>query len=200
MPRTLSTAEVADFRERLCDAAAKIFMEKGEQGFTLRELAAALGVSPMTPYRYFHDKDEILAAVRARAFQQFAQTLEAGYAKGNNPGSRAHETGEAYLRFALDNPGTYKLMFEMNQPGDDKYPELMRAADRARLTMTRHIPGLIQAGLLEGDPELIGHIYWITLHGAVTLQLAGKLDPQCDMRKIVEGAFDALARGFAPKH
>jgi AcrR family transcriptional regulator len=199
MPRTLSTAEVADFRERLCEAAAKIFMEKGEEGFTLRELAAALGVSPMTPYRYFHDKDEILAAVRARAFQQFAHTLEAAYAKGSDPSSRAGSTGEAYIRFALENPGTYKLMFDMTQP-DGGYPELAEAADRARLTMTRHIHPLVEAGLLEGDPELIGHVYWVVLHGAVTLQLANKLDPECDFKKIIESAFDALNRGFAPKH
>jgi AcrR family transcriptional regulator len=196
MPRTLSSAEVADFREKLCDAAAKIFMEKGEQGFTLRELAGAVGVSPMTPYRYFHDKDEILAAVRARAFRQFAQTLEAGYAKGTDAQSRANGAGQAYIRFALDNPGTYKLMFDMNQPEAGKYPELEEAGNRARLTMTRHIPALVEAGLLQGDPEIIGHVYWITLHGAVTLQLAGKLD--CDLGQILEGAFGALNRGFAP--
>jgi AcrR family transcriptional regulator len=198
VPRSLSTAEIADFREKLCDAAAKIFLEKGEQGFTLRELASALGVSPMTPYRYFHDKDEILAAVRARAFLQFAQTLEAAYAKGTDPASRANATGEAYIRFALNNPGTYKLMFDMNQSDDGKYPELQKASDRARLTMTRHIVPLVEAGFLQGDPKLIGHVYWITLHGAVTLQLADKLDPGCDMRKILDGAFGALNRGFAP--
>jgi AcrR family transcriptional regulator len=197
MPRTLSTAEVADFRERLCDAAARIFVEKGEQGFTLRELAAALGVSPMTPYRYFKDKDEILAAVRARAFQQFSHTLEAAYAKGTDVISRANATGDAYLKFALENPGTYKLMFDMNQP-ETKYPELEQAASRARLTMTRHIPGLIEAGLLQSDPELIGHIFWVTMHGAVTLQMTGKLDPQCDMKTILDSAFAAIVRGFAP--
>ena len=197
MPRTLSDAEIADFREKLCDAAAKIFMKKGEQGFTLRELAAALGVSPMTPYRYFRDKDEILAAVRARAFQRFAQTLEAGYAKGTDALSRAAGAGEAYIRFALEDPGTYKLMFDMNQPDEGKYPELQEAGVRARLTMTRHIPALVEAGMLQGDPEIIGHVYWTVLHGTVTLQLADKLD--CDMRKILESAFGALNRGFAPK-
>jgi AcrR family transcriptional regulator len=198
MPRTLSTAEVADFREKLCDAAAKIFAEKGEQGFTLRELAGELGVSPMTPYRYFRDKDEILAAVRARAFQQFAQTLEAAYAKGTDPASRAESTGKAYIAFALENPGTYKLMFEMTQL-DSGYPELAQAADRARLTMTRHIPPLVEAGYLAGDPDLIGHVYWAMLHGAVTLQLANKLDPECDLGKLLDGAFTALNAGFAPK-
>jgi AcrR family transcriptional regulator len=198
MPRTLSTAEVADFREKLCDAAAKIFMEKGEQGFTLRELAGALGVSPMTPYRYFRDKDEILAAVRARAFLQFAQTLEIAYAKGADPASRANETGKAYIHFALENPGTYKLMFDLRQSDEGKYPELEQAAERARLTMTRHIGPLVEAGFLKGDPNVLGHVYWTVIHGAVTLQLAGKLDPDCDMDTILDSAFGALNRGFAP--
>lgn len=199
MPRSLTTAEVADFRERLCDAAAQIFMEKGEQGFTLRELASKLGVSAMTPYRYFHDKDEILAAVRARAFLQFAQTLEAAYAKGNDPASRASATGEAYVRFALENPGTYKLMFDLSQPEHGTYPELEKAADRAKLTLTRHIGPLVEAGLLEGDPEMIAYVFWITLHGAVTLQLANKLDETYPLGKIIDTAFMALNTGFAPK-
>ena len=199
MPRTLTDAEVADFREKLCDAAAKIFMEKGEQGFTLRELASALGVSPMTPYRYFHDKDEILAAVRARAFDRFAATLEAAYAKPGSAIEKAGATGDAYVRFALDNPGTYKLMFEMSQPESGKYPELTEAANRARLTMTRHIPPLVDAGLLEGDPVTIGHAFWIALHGAITLHLAGKLDPEYDLKTILDSAMVALTIGFAPK-
>ncbi len=41
----------------------------------MRQLAAELGCSPMTPYRYFKDKDEILAAVRAAAFDRFSEAL-----------------------------------------------------------------------------------------------------------------------------
>lgn len=199
MPRTLSTAEVADFRERLCDAAARLFAERGQSGFTMRELASELGVSPMTPYRYFHDKDEILAAVRARIFTQFSETLERAYAAPGDAIRRAGATAEAYIRFALDNPSSYKLMFDMHQPEDGKYPELAAAAARARKTMTRHITPLIETGFVEGDPELIGHVYWVVLHGAATLQLAGKLGPECDMDKILASAFDALQIGYAPK-
>jgi AcrR family transcriptional regulator len=199
MPRTLSTAEVADFREKLCDVAARMFAEHGKDGFTMRELASELGVSPMTPYRYFQDKDEILAAVRARIFLQFAQKLEQAYGVPGDAGDRAASAGEAYIRFALENPSSYKLMFDMSQPEDGKYPELVQAAHRARKTMTRHIPAMIEAGMLEGDPEIIGHVFWVILHGVVTLQLSGKLDPECDMRKILDEAFGAVSRGFAPK-
>ena len=57
MPRVLSESDVADFRERLCDVAEKLFAEKGPDAVTMRQLASELGVSPMTPYRYFADKE-----------------------------------------------------------------------------------------------------------------------------------------------
>ena len=63
MPRVLTETDVADFRERLCVAAERLFAEKGPDAVTMRQLASELGVSPMTPYRYFQDKDDILAAV-----------------------------------------------------------------------------------------------------------------------------------------
>lgn len=195
MPRTLSQIEVADFRDRLCDTAAHLFATRGRDAFTLRELAGELGVSAMTPYRYFKDKDEILACVRARAFDRFARVLEAAYASTSDAAGAANATGEAYIRFALENPTAYKLMFDLSQD-DSAYPDLAQAAERARMTLTRHIRPLIEAGMLQGDPELIGHVFWAMLHGAVMLKFAGKLDR--DFRAIVEQAFRALVAGLRP--
>src|SRR5437763_17005945 len=116
MPRVLSEADVADFRERLCEAAERLFAEQGPDAVTMRQLAAELGVSPMTPYRYFEDKNDILAAVRANGFTRFAQALET--ARDSTSGARAigSAVGKAYVEFALSNPHAYKLMFDFNQP------------------------------------------------------------------------------------
>src|SRR5271170_8001574 len=112
MPRTLTESELADFRERLCDAAARLFATRGPEGFTLRELAAEVGVSPMTPYRYFKDKDDILAAVRARAFENFAAALEAALAQPGEPAERGAAVASAYMRYAIEKPQCYRLMFD----------------------------------------------------------------------------------------
>src|ERR1044071_9304655 len=76
MPKVLTEADIGAFRDSLCEVAEKQFAEHGPDGVTIRELADAMGVSPMTPYRYFKDKDAILAAVRARAFNRFAEAME----------------------------------------------------------------------------------------------------------------------------
>src|SRR5215472_2153149 len=155
MPRVLTESDVADFRERLCDAASRLFAARGREAFTMRELAAELGVSAMTPYRYFRDKDEILAAVRARAFARFADALEAAMATPGDANLKASAVYEAYVDFAFGEPQSYRLMFDLSQPHEDEYPELVEATRRARATMTAYVRVLVEAGVLEGDPDLM---------------------------------------------
>ena len=206
MPRVLSDTDVSDFRERLCAKAAQLFVEKGIHGVTIRELASALGVSAMTPYRYFRDKDDILAAVRARAFDRFAEALENAYAQGSNSAEHSHAVGLAYVQFALEESASYRLMFDLSQPSEGQYPDLVRAAERARATMTSHVRQLVADKVLVGDPELIGTVFWVALHGAVTLQLAGKLSPQFKrttqygIDNIVSEMMTALGEWFRFKH
>ncbi len=205
MPRVLSESDVLDFRDRACIAAARLFAAKGPDGVTMRELASELGVSAMTPYRYFRDKDDILAAVRARAFDRFAEILENAYAGTGPVLERAHAKREAYVRFALEESAAYRLMFDLSQPTEDQYPDLVRAMTRARATMTSHVRDLVAEGILSGDPELIGHVFWAVLHGAVTLHLAGKLSSQYKQSaqygidQILSEAIRVLGEGYRAK-
>jgi len=172
LPKILSEQDLADFRERLCDAAERLFAQHGTEAVTIRQLAAAIGVSPMTPYRYFKDKDAILAAVRARGFDRHAEALERAY-RETRPEGRPAAIMAAYVRFALDNPEAYKLMFDIRQANEGAYPDLARAGERSRRTMTLHLRDLIAAGRLAGDPDLIGHVFWAALHGPLMLQFSG---------------------------
>src|SRR5580765_5767036 len=160
MPRVLSDTDVADFRERLCEAAERLFAEKGPDAVTMRQLAADLGVSPMTPYRYFQDKEDILAAVRANGFNRFADALEAARATVGSARAKGAAVGEAYLNFAFEHPHTYKLMFDLNQPHEAHYPELVAAGRRASETMSGYVKDQVSEGVMQGDPEKIGLMFW----------------------------------------
>ena len=199
MPRVLSESDVADFRERLCEAAEKLFAEKGPDAVTMRQLASELGVSPMTPYRYFTDKEDILAAVRTNGFNRFAEALETALAHTQGSAkAKSSAVGEAYLNFAFEHPQTYKLMFDLNQPHEQDYPELVAAASRANAMRSAYIKGLVEAGVMEGDPEEIGRMFWAATHGAVTLELAGKL-PKGMARTLNRQLGHALAKGLRPE-
>jgi AcrR family transcriptional regulator len=190
----LTSEAVGEFREKLIDAAERLFAQRGLEAVTLRQLAAEVGVSPMTPYRYFADKNAILAAVRARAFTRHAEALEAAWAAhGGDPIAASNAVGEAYVDFAFAHPEAYKLMFDISQPDEADYPEFMAAADRSRRTMTRHLEGLAAAGQFEGDPGLVGHMYWAALHGPIMLAFSGKLQPPYNARRLIAALLQTLS-------
>jgi WHG domain-containing protein len=87
-------------------------------------------------------------------------------------------------------------MFDVHQDNEAAYPELVAAGDRSRRTMTHHLEGLAAAGQLDGDPVLIGHMYWSALHGPIMLAFAGLLHPDCDAPRIIAALTEALSRGI----
>lgn len=198
MPRVLTQSDVADFRERLCAAAERLFAEKGPDAVTMRQLAAALGVSPMTPYRYFRDKDDILAAVRTNGFNRFAEALERAREGAEGARAKAAAVGEAYVNFAFRHPHTYKLMFDLNQPTDSAHPELMAAGRRARETMTAWVKDQIAEGAMAGDPDVIGAMFWAAAHGVIVLEMAGKLPPGA-ARDLHHRISSTLSKGLSPR-
>ena len=68
MPRELSQDDVAAFRDRIGAAATALYAKGGADAITMRELAKALDCSPMGLYRYFRRREELLAFLRADAF------------------------------------------------------------------------------------------------------------------------------------
>jgi AcrR family transcriptional regulator len=199
LPRILSDADVEDFRARLCDAAELMFAERGPEAVTIRELAAAVGVSPMTPYRYFKDKDAILAAVRARAFDRHASLLEAAYAAhADNPAARPAALAQAYIQFALDHPEAYKLMFDVHQPSAGDYPDLVRAGQRSRRTMTLQMERAESEGaaIPQDEADFIAHMYWAALHGPLMLQMSGMLPSQISASALIGALMANLDRSL----
>jgi AcrR family transcriptional regulator len=174
MPRYLTDKDIADFRSELCKVATERFAKHGFEGVTMRQLAEALGCSPKTPYRYFKDKADILATVRAEAFTKFAEALEKA-AIAAPPGERGRLTSEAYLAFALKNPHAYRIMFDIDAPLDENHPELGPASERAARYITRGAEQLAETGAIDADPTVFGWSMWAALHGVVMLHQSGML-------------------------
>jgi AcrR family transcriptional regulator len=199
MRPALTEAEIADFRRRLCAAAEKLFVERGVEGVTMRLIAERLACSAMTPYRYFRNKDEIFAEVRAAALDRFSERLEAARRTLGTPARRGRAVGEAYLRFALDEPDAYRLIFDLSQPNDGPYPHLAGAGARAGRTMSDYMDDLVADGTMDGDPKMLGKIYWAATHGLVNLFMAGKIGGETELRALHRQMTRTLSRGARRK-
>jgi AcrR family transcriptional regulator len=197
MPRYLTEQDIADFRAELCKVATERFAKLGYEGVTMRQLADALGCSPKTPYRYFKDKADILATVRAQAFAKFADAMEAA-ARGP-AAERGRRAVEAYLNFALKNPHAYRIMFDIDAPIDDKHPELRAQSERAARYITRGAEEMAKSGVIDADPELYGWASWAGLHGVVMLHQSGMLAHGPDYKKLSAFLGQTMLKGAKGK-
>jgi Tetracyclin repressor-like, C-terminal domain len=86
-------------------------------------------------------------------------------------------------------------MFDMSQPDDARYPDLIEAATRADKTVTRHVIDLVGEGVVHGDPETVGRALWAAAHGVVVLYLAGRLPTEQNVRDFYRDTMRIAFRG-----
>ncbi len=201
MPRLLSPKDVSTFRDRLCQAAERLFAEDGPSAVTMRQLAVELGCSPMTPYRYFKDKDEILAAVRAAAFLRLSEALESALESSPDRDleTLARAISRAHVAFVEEEPHAYRLMFDLMQPREEGYPVLHAASARAREVMTLRLAEAADTALDREAVARLGEAQWAAVHGALMLHLADKLAPGVDLESFVGALVQRICRRESPQ-
>ncbi len=196
MPQALSEERVLETREKIVRVAEHQAVALGLANVSMHSIARELGWSATALYRYFANKEAILAAARTAALDKLSDALEAAI---NGPGDTweiSRAVGDAYVAFAFENPDAYRLIFSLTQPDPAEYPEFAQALVRARGNMTLYVERMVEAGGLETDPNVLGHLFWSGLHGLISLQMTGKLrDDSPDFETLRRDMMRALVRG-----
>jgi AcrR family transcriptional regulator len=158
-----------NLRRALLDAALDVIAARGAAAFSLRELAATVGVSHGAPAHHFGDKAGLLTAVAAEGFDLLAARLEAARGDAGEEGFLA--VGLAYVAFAVDHPAHFHVMFD---------PSLYRADDPAVATGRARSGTALYGTAGEHAPRSssadMGLAGWCLMHGVATLWLSGNLD------------------------
>ena len=165
-----------DLRDTLIKAADALLAERGLEGFTLRETARRAGVSPAAPSHHFGGTAGLLTEIAALGYQELADRLTLAGETGT-AADRLKAQGVAYVRFAVDFPGRFHLMFRHDLLVRDQ-PSLEQATGRAWDALEKTvlaIRGQSEDAELdaEGEAMLIG--IWSTAHGFAHLTLDKKL-------------------------
>ena len=158
-------------------AAAGLLERGGIEAVTLRAVGERAGVSRQAPYKHFTDKEALLSMLAAGYFEQLGREMfGAAEGAGEGPLARLEAMGTAYVRFALDIPHRYRLMFgEKTQRSP--HPEVHEAAHAVYEGFVGAIAACQDAGELPaGDPVALAALIYATSHGAVDLALAGQAE------------------------
>lgn len=197
MPRrALTESQIEDFRDALCASATRMFAEQGYEGVTMRALAADLGCSPMTPYRYFKNKSEIFHAIRAAAAERFAGVIEEAGRGHSCQVDRLRGMCRGYVDFALSEPHAYRIMFELqNRPILCAVEEDQAVNMNGWEVMHAAVVSAVMSGELEGDPAILAHLFWSGIHGLVNLEHSGMLVLGKNLEELIEAFLERELRG-----
>lgn len=158
----------SQLRADLVAAANGILDRTGDPAaVTIRGVAAAVGVAPNAVYLHFADRAALLDALVADRFRAFGARLEAAIdAAGDDPLERLRRGHAAYVEFALDHPGHYRVLF-----GGFAGPEAMEPGLAAFQLLVDGCRGVVDAGLVGPvDPEQLAVSLWAFEHGYVELR------------------------------
>ena len=163
-----------DLRRALTDAALELVRERGPKGFSLTEVARRAGVSAAAPYRHFADKADLLATVATLGFRQLRAALDAVPADRDDR-ERLVQMGRCYVRWALDHPDFYLVMFGADTKQPDR-TELVRAAEDAFRVLLDAVRAAGSSGVLRvDDPHESAGSLWSVVHGTATLAIGRDL-------------------------
>jgi AcrR family transcriptional regulator len=183
-----------NLKEALLQAALGLIAEKGPAGFTFADAARSAGVSPAAPYRHFRDRDELLASIAQRGFEQFEAVLTKAWDDGRPDTVSAFErVGRAYLAFARNEPAYYSAMFESGVPIDVN-PMLSAASERAFAIIraaAERLAALTPPGVARPPALMMALHIWSMSHGIASLFGRG----DAARRKLPMSAEDLLEAG-----
>lgn len=183
----------------MCEIATREFADHGFQRVTMRSLAGKMGCSPMTPYRYFENKEAILAAARGQAFAGFVTELQTAFESENDALERIHVVARASVSYAVERPACYRIMFLLDQREFTDFPMADLAGAQAWQIIHELVKCAVADGVIEGDVLKIAHSVWVIVHGAVSLHIAGKLVLGLSVEEVCDELMSATLRGYQPK-
>lgn len=189
-----------ELREVVIQVATDLLAEAGDvEGLTMRAVAAAAGVTPPSVYRHFPDKESLVRTVIGQRFAEFDDLLAGARADHHAPAERLRAIAQVYVRFGLEHPGHYRVLFSAVNAGphglgistDTEHPAA--ASHRALVAAVAdclYDPDHTQA--LPLATEL-----WASLHGVVDLRISKPELPWPEPFALVDTALVAVRNAAA---
>jgi AcrR family transcriptional regulator len=172
-----------DLRAALLSAAMGL-LENGSDNLSLRAVAREAGVSASAPYRHYADKEALESALATVGFADLRTRLAKASTAPMTPEDFA-ALAVTYVRFALDRPALFRLMF--GNPCSDSDDERAAAAAEVR----EFVRGCVSRAFPEAAADDLATASWALVHGLAFLYLDGKLS-SASKREVNAGVRSAV--------
>lgn len=165
----------------------------------MRKIARAIGYSATSIYLYFESKDALFHALIDEGMASLYGTMVRKAAEHpDDVLARLQALCRCYVEFGLSQPEYYEIMFMLHPSHTARFPAVMYRRARRNLDL---IAATLQEGRDEGrlvvpEPRVVASTIWATLHGAVALLLAQRLDARVDPGEFIETVIWQMLRSL----
>jgi AcrR family transcriptional regulator len=182
--------EREEVRERILNAARELFVAEGYDAVSMRKIGAKVGYSAMALYRHFRDKDDLLRTLCEADFRRLREAMDR-VPPGTDPVTRLFALGEAYVRFAVEYPNQYRLLFLAPLPAGarSESKDHVSAEEDAYEMLRATVSEAIRRGCFRPehrDDHLIAQTLWAGMHGVVAHEILFAREPDIPWRPLAE--------------
>lgn len=187
--------EKQELKDKIQATAAAMFVDLGFEKTSIRNIAEAIEYSPATIYLYFKDKNELFYSIQKEAFRKFFQYFQT-VGPMENPIKRLRALGNVYMKFAIENPGYYDLMFIMRAPmNSEKNADNWEEGERSHNVLQQIVHECQEAGhFTNQDPFVVAHTIWSFVHGLASLYVRDrmKMFPHQSQMELLDQAMEVF--------
>lgn len=169
-----------DLKSALIEAGLEELEEKGLESLSLRSIAARVGVSHTAPKNHFDGLRGLLTAMATVGYQRHAAEMQKGVEDFPPGEARLNASCNGYVRFALENPELFKLMFTSTfHLADDP---ALKEAGWASYTVLRNVAHGLEWDKADapGGPWRTEWMLWSLVHGYAMLLIDGEIRREHD--------------------
>jgi AcrR family transcriptional regulator len=188
--------------EAILDAADALLLgSESEDAVSVRGVADAVGLTPAAIYRHFPDKETLLFAVCARHFDRLtADVAIPSMAAVADPVEKLRRLAEAYVRFGVEHPEHYRIMFMRRQDHEPEQYAAERVLETGLFGVTLPV---VQRCIDEGrfrpdvdDALTVAWVLWMAVHGITSVAVAKPNFPAPPLDAQMAATFDVVLRGL----
>ena len=168
MARTVSI-----HRQDIIDAAIELVRENGHEALNARALAERIGCSTQPIFSNFKSMDEVMDSVLETALELYNGCVSDSISSGKHePVYKAH--GRAYIRFAMEQPKLFKLLFMRDRTNDTNPVE--------QSTFMAVLPLIMKATGLDREQAALFHFeIWAAVHGIAVMAASSYYNADMDL-------------------
>ncbi len=194
--------ENQDLKRLILDTTRRLLVSNGYSGLSMRRIAKEMEYSATSIYLHFKNKDALFHALIEEGMSILLDRQRKIAAKfSENVLARLQALCEGYIAFGLECPEYYQIMFML-------HPELTSSYQRKSLRRARRNLDMMKVTLEEGvkkglvdieDSIASTNVMWASLHGAVSILLASRLDIRIDRQRFIDNVLDNIVRSVTTK-